>query len=607
MEALTEAEAPQRPRRARRQRNTLRIVVPAVIVLILLGCAAWLGVRAYLAQGELRTAQALGHDFVSAVSSEKTDEAQRLSQELKGHVDSARDYVGDPVWRAAGVLPIVGKNFSAATQLTRTLSDVVDGAVVPVARVAADLSPANLRPVNGTLNLDAVDRARPVVDGADTELGRAHEEVSTLPRGFGMLPQLESGMDQLGGMIEKAHEQSSVAKQALSVLPALLGAQGPRNYLLLFQNNAELRSTGGIPGAIALIHVEKGKIALTEHTAAKDFPEFPEPVLPLAPQVHGLYGDIAGRYMQDVNLTPQFPLAASLASEMWKRQMHTDVDGVIALDPIVLSHVLQATGPVSLPSGESLSSANAVKMLLSDVYATYRNISQKDEYFSLAASAVFAKVSTGEFNSTAMLAALTQSANENRLLMWSAHTEEQSLFTAIGRDGGLPSTLPSAPELGVYLNDAVGSKMSYYLDVSYRVGGVTCRADGRPSWEVEVTLKNNAPPDAAKSLPEYVTGGGVFGVRPGIIKTQVNVYAIPESVYLDAQRNGTHLDVHTDMDTGYSVAQTYSMLAPGQSETIRMRFLGPSGTAQAPRLISTPTVNAMTTASLPLSCGVEIG
>jgi hypothetical protein len=322
----------------------------------------------------------------------------------------------------------------------------------------------------------------------------------------------------------------------------------------------------------------------------------------LADQTKGLYGPIVGQYFQDVNLAPQFPLSARLAAEMWKQHYGDQVDAVLSIDPVALSYLLDATGPVKVPTGETLDSKNAVPILLSEAYAKYEVVAQKDEFFSSAAAAVFAKVAGGGFQPRPMLDALNRAAKEKRLLMWSSDQKEQGAIEAGNLSGSLPSQDPSHGIFGVYLNDASGSKMDYYLRETYRIGGVVCRNDGRPTWEVEVTLTNGAPGNAGSSLPDYVTGGGVYGVKPGDVKTQVNVYAPPSAIFTSASLNGSALDVHRDMDSGYPVAQTSTVLAPGQTATLRFQFLGAPGADVQPDLISTPTVNNFHASGLSLTC-----
>ena len=63
---------------------------------------------------------------------------------------------------------------------------------------------------------------------------------------------------------------------------------------------------------------------------------------------------------------------------------------------------------MQLPTGDTLTSDNAVKLLLSDVYAKYTDPTAQDAFFAAAASSVFEKVSSGGFDTKKFVAALTQ-------------------------------------------------------------------------------------------------------------------------------------------------------------------------------------------------------
>ncbi len=571
------------------------------MLLLVVACAAWLGIRGYLAQKELAASESLAKSVQSDIAQGHADEARAGAQRLATRVDAAHGYVSDPVWLAAGLVPVVGTNFSTTTQLTQILSDVTHGAVIPLSEVSASINPTAVKPEHGVLDLHLITSARPAVAHATDVLQGAYKRVAMVRPGYGSVPQLQDAVERIKGLLGQAVQQASAADTATSVLPSMLGDAGPRTYLVLFQNNAELRSTGGIPGAVAEIRVDHGRITLSRQASDKDFPMFPSPVLPLADQTKGLYGPIAGQYFQDVNLVPQFPLTARLAAEIWKRQYGIQVDGVVSLDPVALGYILSATGPVALPSGETLDSSNAVRVLLSDTYVKYQGAG-KDDFFATAASSIFAKVASGSFQPKPMFDALARSVKERRLLGWSSQQVEQEALESAGMAGELPAQTPVHGLFGVYLNDATGAKMDYYLREAYRVGGAMCRADGSPTWVVEVTLTNAAPADAATSLPSYVTGGGQYGVKPGDVKTQVNVYAPPSAIFMASWKNATPLDVHRDMDSGYPVAQTYLELAPGQSATLRFQFLGASQAGQQPDVISTPTVNNPKPSELSLSC-----
>src|SRR5690606_12693430 len=82
------------------------------------------------------------------------------------------------------------------------------------------------------------------------------------------------------------------AARALPLLPSMLGGEEERNYLVLFQNNAEARATGGISGATAVVQVDDGKLSLGRQVAGASFGEQPEPVLPLTAAENALYSEL---------------------------------------------------------------------------------------------------------------------------------------------------------------------------------------------------------------------------------------------------------------------------------------------------------------------------
>ena len=72
----------------------------------------------------------------------------------------------------------------------------------------------------------------------------------------------------------------------------MVGADGPRDYLLVFQNNAEIRATGGLPGAWARVHAQDGKLTIVEQGAGGDFGERATPVLALSKPERAVYGQV---------------------------------------------------------------------------------------------------------------------------------------------------------------------------------------------------------------------------------------------------------------------------------------------------------------------------
>ncbi len=599
MSDLPESRRAAAPR-GNRARTVLWIVLAVVLLLIL--AVVWVGVRGVLARGHLERAVADVSTLRTQLGDGDTSGAVRTASHLEDEAGAARSLTGDPVWGAAQVVPFFGPNLRAVREVAFVVDDVASGAVKPVAGVVGALGSDSFAPKDGKVDLEPLVRAQAPVGKATITIQRAAKDADAIDISETLSP-VTSAVNELRNALTSVEGQVQAANKVVQLAPAMLGHDGDRRYLLLVQNNAELRAGGGIPGSVALLDVRDGAIKLADQRAGSSFGPYEQSVLPLDAATRGLYGDITGRYMQDVTLTPRFDESGKLAQAMWKRETGQQVDGVLAMDPVTLGYLLKATGPVQLATGDTLTSDNAVKLLLSDVYAKYPDPQVQDAFFAAAAGAVFDKIASGGFDSGEFIVALAKGTAEHRVRLWSADASEQRQIEGTAVSGALPTATKASRQFGVYLNDGTGSKMDYYLEKSVAVGSSVCREDGRPTSVVQVTIKNTAPADAATSLPPYVTGGGAFGTAPGDIKTLIAVYAPTNQVYLGATRDGKGVGVQTAMDGGHPVAQLRTVLRPGEATTFRVAFLGETEYAKAGiDAVTTPGVQQTGVEPLQFSC-----
>ena len=268
-----------------------------------------------------------------------------------------------------------------------------------------------------------------------------------------------------------------------------------------------------------------------------------------------------------------------LVSALWQKRYGTKVDGVLSIDPVALGYILKATGPVDVAGGVQLTSDNAVQILLSETYAQLNDPAQQDAFFTAAATAVFSKVASGQFDKATMLSALAQAGDDRRVFVWSAHEKEQSVLAGTTLAGALPTSSSSDRGFGVYLNDGTGAKMDYYLHTTVGLGSAQCRSDHRGNYVVQVTLTSDAPKDAATSLPWYVTGAGLNGVPAGETDTTVAVYAPQGFVSVGATSEGENVPIQRGIDGGMTVAHVLMKLKPGQSVTYAFQFVGTAVTS----------------------------
>jgi hypothetical protein len=402
--------------------------------------------------------------------------------------------------------------------------------------------------------------------------------------------RVRAEVERLRGLLAEAAPAIDAIANSAELLPGMLGADGPRSYLLLVQNPAELRATGGLVGVLALVTADQGRISLAAQASGTSIQPSADPVAAIPAETQGLYGPLLARFIQDVNLTPDFPLAASTASTMWKAKFGGTIDGVFTIDPVALSHLLTAIGPVDLPTGDTLTADNAVPVLLSESYARWPDTNQQDAFFAAAAVAVFSQVAGGSADGTALIRSLVQAGEERRMLVWSAHPDEQRVLATTTLAGMLPRSTASIAALGVYFNDATGAKMDYYLSTGIEAVTAVCRADGTPSSRIAVTLTNTASADAGATLPAYVTGAGWSGVTPGSIRTRVAVYGAEGGLLAATTSAGADYATIAGTDAGRPVSVFTVDLAPGESRTVTVDLLNIKQKGPGMTVAATPTL-----------------
>lgn len=589
---------PRRTRRRSRKRAILWAITGVVAFLVLI--AAWVGVRAYLAKENLEAALPVAVKLKEAAKDGNKAAITRYSSELHRNVTSARDLTGDPIWRASEIIPFIGPNLTAVREVSAAVSELSTNAIGPMINLVSTVDFEDFKPSGGSIDLKPLIAAQPSVAQAATTLRSVDAALVKIDTS-GTIPVVSGAVEKLKSEVQGLVQPVEAANNAIALLPSMLGSEGPRNYLLIFQNPAELRATGGIPGAMALIRTEGGRIELSQQASTSDFPRFTTPVLDLSTETLGLYGSLPGEYIQDVNLTPNFPVSARVLQKMWEERFGTTVDGVISIDPIALSYLLTSTGPVTTATGDSIGSENAVSLLLNEAYFRYKNPSVQDAFFASAAKSVFDKISSGEVDADKLLVALTKAGTERRILVWNDNAREQSILEDTTLSGDVTNNRASSP-VGIFLNDSTGSKMDYYLDVKTAVGSAQCRTDGITTTQIEVTVSSNAPLDAASSLPAYITGDGAYGISPGHIKTMISVYGDNSMTNLGVSVDGASAAAHSATDGGRPVNQVSVELSPGESKTFTFGFLTPSGALTPQEIQTTPFINMNETSELALTC-----
>ncbi|MDO9398750.1 MAG: DUF4012 domain-containing protein, partial [Herbiconiux sp.] len=563
-------------RRRRRHRRWPWIVGGVFLLLVVVaGGAVWVASSAFTVKDELEASRPLLTTVKEKVLAGEAASAQGDVDQLKAHVDKAEEAVSGPAWALGELIPGIGENLVAVRTITHSVSDVVDGAVVPAVALGDSLSPAVFKPVDGAVNLAAIQSVMPVLDSAGTALTGARNDISGL-KTDSLIGPVKTAVTQINDLVSEVEPAIATAKSLAPVLPALLGADGPRNYLLVFQNSAEVRPLGGIAGAQVLITADQGHVSIAQQASGRDFPFESEDFAntKVGKPARELFLVPFGLQSQNNTLTPRVEIAADLTRSMWQNTRGVTSDTVIFLDPTALTYILSATGPVTLDDGTVVNHDNAIDLLLNQVYEKYAGRPNsdapdlQDAFFSSVAEKTFSAVMNGNLDVETFVTAMTKGAREHRILASSTDPMIAQLVADGGFGGRLPQETDTSREVGVYYSDYQGSKMDYYLRTAVAVGQQTC-TDGSTRVRVQVSATNTVDPAVVDDLSIYVTGnsGNNFNVPIGDLRIFTYIYAPPGSTVVAIDGSTSQADSFVGTDGDYPVARGVIQSAPGETQT----------------------------------------
>ncbi|MEK7168868.1 MAG: DUF4012 domain-containing protein [Patescibacteria group bacterium] len=145
----------------------------------------------------------------------------------------------------------------------------------------------------------------------------------------------------------------SESKPLLESAPYLLGKEEDRKYLVLFQNDKELRPTGGFLTAYSIMKVAKAKF---EPVSSDDIYNLDAKYKPSIEAPKAIVDLIKGPYilsqnirLRDMNYSPDFKVSMDMFSEGIKEAGVGDIDGIIAVDTGLLVNLLDSLGEIGVP------------------------------------------------------------------------------------------------------------------------------------------------------------------------------------------------------------------------------------------------------------------
>lgn len=484
--------------------------IALAVSIILLALVAFGGITGFFLYKDAKNLQSQAGTLISEVKSMKdylkNGEGEQLNATagtVADQISSMRDTVNGPAWTIASFIPVYGNDIKLVRGVMEQADILAQDAMLPACAQLEDFKLGNLLS-DGTVNLPMLKELISTIQDVEPVVTSSIDAIEELPEPH--IVKVKSLMEKFTGPMATAKSTLANINEIAPLLPQMLGDGGTRTYLLMAQQNAELRSTGGLTGSVGTIIVENGKISVGEFSAGgNDYAAEANLFGEVTAEEDALFTNRMAIRISDTNFNPDFPRVAHFAKGLYEAGTGQKVDGVIAIDPVFLQYLLSLAGGVDV-AGINVNGDNAAALMLHDAY-NMLSVEQTDQFFSGVAGLAFKQImgNLGEVGFSNLFQTLGRGIAEHRFLAWMENPEEEELMTLMECSGALKND-PAEPELGVYFADETWSKISWYFSSNTHVDEGVKNGDGTTSYHVTTTMTNNLTLAEAANQVDYITG-----------------------------------------------------------------------------------------------------
>jgi hypothetical protein len=544
-------------RRARRRRRW------PIVLVILAALVAW-GVIAALKMNHARVRTQAGIDQLQqardVLSPTGLVKGEGIDQLRAAETDfsSARRDIRSPFLTPLRWLPVVGRQVRSVDAMTGAAAQVVNAGVDAIEGARTALR----SPAHGHERVVIVQKLGVISD-------TAYRKITSVDLGpsKALIGPLQHARARFSTQLAKLADATQRSSEASKGMARFL--EGPSHYLVFAANNNEMRVGSGTFLQVGEMTVSDGSFDLGPLTPSQELDLPPGAVQPT--------GDFAKRWgwlipsqeWRNLGSSPLFPTQAVLATQMWGALGRGKVDGVLALDPVALRALIQATHPVTV-DGKQYGPDNVLsEIYLSQYYGVQGDLSNvlnqaRRDRLSLIARAAVDNLQ-GKFDTAKLADSLRQAAVGRHVLGWSSDKIEQQGWVAAGVAGTMQ---PDSLLLGVH--NRGGNKLDQFLNVSSKI--TTTRDAQGTAVTLDVKMHNGSP----TGLPNYVSGpyplavGSKEGLYQGLLVAELP--SLARDMYITTPAGKRLPLAAVGADQTQWVVSTYIQAGRGQTAEAIVHF-----------------------------------
>ena len=369
----------------------------------------------------------------------------------------------------------------------------------------------------------------------------------------------------------------------------IFGGQGLRRYLLIFQNPAEIRPTGGFMGSFAMLDIKNGEIVKIDIPAGGSYDLQGQLSEYVAPPTPLLLSNKRWEF-QDANWFPDFAASAEKILWFYRHSRNITADGVIAINADVLNRLLSIIGPVAEDNrGLVLDKANALVTIQDIVEHGPEKKANKPKQILSDLAPVFIE-NFKKIKPQAILPILTnleESLQQKEIQTYFVDDNTQKTIKEFGWSGEITNTNPDQDYLFVVNTNIQGQKSDARIKQSISHQAVI-QPDGTILNSVVITREHTG--DIQEKLYGqtnidylriYVPEGSELVRASGSTWPEERMFRAPDAWYkTDTTLSNLEKEISTDSESGTRVTNEFGKTAfgnwiitePGQTTEVQFIY-----------------------------------
>lgn len=542
----------KRPRRPRRLFTKL-LIGSLLVLLVVFGLSAYLAVAVGAELYEARSALA---GPVGELDRETLRDARR-------HLAAADDRLDGLAATLLGGVPVAGHGVRAIEDVTEAMIPVVDAADALTRKLDAIRA---LRVIeSGKIRTDLLEQLRgPLV--RQTEALEDLTAAAAGGRSGWVPPPLWDALDDLERRASDYLLSARRGAEAVALMGPMLGGSGPRKYLVVLLNNAELRGAGGIPSAAGTLTAVEGRLTLGRFRHTVDL-RGPRPYEKVAAPADfrrrfGFYGADT-TFWTNTTFSPDVPDVALVAARAYRQVTGERVDGVVFVDPRGIAALMPEDAEVAVPrAGISVGRDELTDYTYSGVYADLGGATEprRKALLRLGKGAFEAVLEGGSLTGRATLEEAGRAVAGGHVRVVSFEADEQRVLDRLDASGDLDGA--QGDSLLVTAQNFSADKMDYWVR---RTVMHTCAIhERRAACTAHVTLDNRAP----GGLSRYVAGKP-YGAVESLVEAYVPEAAAVSGLWVDGDPAA---EIAPDRQDGHQVLGAFLEVRPGEQKTLAVSY-----------------------------------